>query len=256
MTNISFCTAIHYGSFAVTSTQKNQENIDDYFYLTGKKACVISTDLMQKCDTTRLVPLKLSFFLTLLKIVSYLTVICPLIMLLAKAINRTLLKHKVILFDRPTESILAKPLKPQSNIISVASTVSTISIVSPTHPLTSPQALTPSTSWFADIGNAAMSTAKSGYGTLSGFATKNAKALKAIGKSVLDSSVVGIKVGPVAESISCAGASMSALSKGKVKIAAALAAQSISLATLAVTDKLLSKEVKELNLVQKTSNNP
>lgn len=113
MTDISFCTAIHYGNLASTKIEKNQQNIDNYFYLTGKKAIVVSTDSIQRIDHAKLASMKLSFCITLLKIVSYLTVICPLIMLLAKAINRSLLKHKVVLLDKPAvkpaENTLTSP---------------------------------------------------------------------------------------------------------------------------------------------------
>lgn len=100
--NLSFSTAIHYGNFASTTIEKNQQNIDDYFCLSGKKACVVSTDSILNTDTAKWAPVKFSFSMTLLKIVSYLTVICPLIMLLAKVINRALLPHRVVLIGKPT----------------------------------------------------------------------------------------------------------------------------------------------------------
>lgn len=128
-----------------------------------------------------------------------------------------------------------------------------------TKPVTTPdtsktESSKPETSWFASIGKVAKDAAQSGYGALSDFASNNAKALTKIGRYALDTSVAGIKVGPAAESISCARASASAFANGKVKISAALAMQSFSLATLALTNKLLSTEVKELNLVQKIAN--
>lgn len=84
-TRINFFTPIQYTGNKKTFTQCVQEGIEDYFYLRGQ-VCVINTDRRSTCleqNTSRH-----NVILGAIKIISYVTVIIPLIMLIAKAIYR------------------------------------------------------------------------------------------------------------------------------------------------------------------------
>jgi len=96
--NIGFFTAVEYGPEAKDYTQSILEKVDNYFYLGGKKACIVQEKTkngQEKAllsDTTSSLSLVASF----VKVLSYFTVVIPLGMLLAKTILRSTHTFRVI----------------------------------------------------------------------------------------------------------------------------------------------------------------
>ncbi len=90
MSQISFFTPLEFKK-AETFLQKSLEKVDHYFYLGGKKAIVLSDDtiVLQKGES--------SLLSTAAKVLSYATVVLPLIMLIAKAALR--FAHKVSKYE-------------------------------------------------------------------------------------------------------------------------------------------------------------
>jgi hypothetical protein len=87
METVAFFTPVHFQEkpFSLLGM------VDNYFYFGGKKACVIKNvqeAILVEGSTTRLV--------TALKIISYCTVVLPLIMLLAKAILRSIYTFRIV----------------------------------------------------------------------------------------------------------------------------------------------------------------
>lgn len=81
---ISFFTPVGFGS----QSQPFSEKIDNYFHLGGKKAYVIPGHVEQGSEGVVLTQGQSSFLTTVLKIVSYFTLIIPVLMLIAKAALR------------------------------------------------------------------------------------------------------------------------------------------------------------------------
>jgi hypothetical protein len=86
MSKVNFFTAVSFGDHRKTGTQKFLEGVDDYFYLGGKKACVIAGE-SQKTDKGTLLMEQESLF-TAVKVFSYFTGFVPVIMLIFKAALR------------------------------------------------------------------------------------------------------------------------------------------------------------------------
>jgi hypothetical protein len=86
--NINFFTAVKYGQ---TPTYKESliETVDNYFYLGGKKALVIQGKTEQGHENTILTDTNSSLLARVVKVFSYLTIILPLIMLIAKIALRS-----------------------------------------------------------------------------------------------------------------------------------------------------------------------
>ncbi len=81
MTSIRFFTPICYGNQTKSPRQFLLEKVDDYFYLSGRKAQVINGD---KNKVKEIHPDKRPLLLTALKVASYFTVILPIILLVMK----------------------------------------------------------------------------------------------------------------------------------------------------------------------------
>lgn len=90
MPKINFFTAITYQTPPKNCASKLLENVDDYFYLGGKKAHVLQGEKVVLSEA------KVSLLARIGKIFSYFTVIVPLMMLIAKAILRSQHSFKVI----------------------------------------------------------------------------------------------------------------------------------------------------------------
>lgn len=88
MSSIPFFAPVLYGNnIAKTNLEKAAEWVDSYFYLGGRQACIISTDGVRQ--THMLSPRgKPPFLCTVLKVISYATVVLPLLGLALKAILR------------------------------------------------------------------------------------------------------------------------------------------------------------------------
>lgn len=89
MLNLNFFTPVSFGDQPKSCTQALLETVDSYFYLGGKKAYVIPGHIQQDIKGTVLTEDSAPFLITALKVLSYLTVILPMIMLIAKAILRS-----------------------------------------------------------------------------------------------------------------------------------------------------------------------
>lgn len=86
MSKVNFFTAVSFGDHRKTGAQKFLEGVDDYFYLGGKKACVIAGESL-KTDKGTLLMKQESLF-TAVKVFSYFTGFIPVIMLIFKAALR------------------------------------------------------------------------------------------------------------------------------------------------------------------------
>lgn len=93
---VKFSTPFVFETYPVTSSQKALECIDDYFFLKGKKACVFVNNQSLKAQSASLRHITSSWYMTALKVLSYFTIICPLVMLLAKFIARSLQPHTIL----------------------------------------------------------------------------------------------------------------------------------------------------------------
>lgn len=105
---VKFSTPFSFETQPMTRSQKACERIDDYFFLKGRKACIFVENKSGKAQYATLHHMTSPWYMTALKVLSYFTIICPLVMLLAKAIARllmpiTTLKNKV-------ESLTAAPI--------------------------------------------------------------------------------------------------------------------------------------------------
>lgn len=85
---IGFFTAVKYRQDTRTSRQSFLEKVDNYFYLGGKKAYVIQGKTQEGHEMVVLSEAQSSLLARIAKVFSYLTLIIPLIMLVAKAILR------------------------------------------------------------------------------------------------------------------------------------------------------------------------
>ena len=86
MTSINFFTPVTYGNQPKTCSQSAREFVDNYFYLRGKKATVI--DAQDPASKVVLLQKTTPCLLTCLKVITYLTLIIPLLFLITKAFLR------------------------------------------------------------------------------------------------------------------------------------------------------------------------
>lgn len=96
MTKVGFFTAVSFGNQSKSCTQSAIETVDSYFYLGGKKACVIPGHTQQDSEGAILTKDSPAFLITALKVISYLTVAIPVILLIAKAILRSIHSFHII----------------------------------------------------------------------------------------------------------------------------------------------------------------
>jgi hypothetical protein len=85
---VSFWDPINYRGYAQTHDHMALERIDDYFYLGGRVAVVYDEPLDPESTPVHIQLHRPDFLLTVIKVISYATVIIPIIMLIAKCILR------------------------------------------------------------------------------------------------------------------------------------------------------------------------
>ncbi len=88
MAKVGFFTAVSFGSLTETCAQSALETVDSYFYLGGKKACVIAGRVQNGKEDIVLAEGDSSCFLSALKVMSYFTIIIPVLALIVKAVLR------------------------------------------------------------------------------------------------------------------------------------------------------------------------
>lgn len=100
---ISFCTPIKYaGCQNVTFGQRMTERVDDYFYLSGRCAFVVQGQPHKNGSEEVVVQLgETPCWKTILKVISYATVILPLIMVMAKIILRNSYRYHECMPPQP-----------------------------------------------------------------------------------------------------------------------------------------------------------
>lgn len=96
MAKVDFFTPVTYQNFQKPSNGSSLERVDDYFYLGGKKANVIQGLTKSGKERAILLDASSSGLLNIAKVISYFTVIIPLIMLVLKVALRTQHTFKVI----------------------------------------------------------------------------------------------------------------------------------------------------------------
>src|SRR3990167_8084861 len=96
MTKVDFFTPVNFGNQPKSCTQSLLEGVDSYFYLGGKKAYVIPGQTQQGTEGAVLAKDSPAFLITALKIISYCTVVLPLVMLIAKTILRSIHSFHII----------------------------------------------------------------------------------------------------------------------------------------------------------------
>jgi len=90
MAKVGFFTAVSFGNQTKSCTQSFLETVDSYFYLGGKKAYVIPGHTQSGAEGAVLSKDSPAFLITALKVVSYLTVALPIVMLIVKAVLRSI----------------------------------------------------------------------------------------------------------------------------------------------------------------------
>ncbi len=116
MSSVSFFTPINYGGFARTCGESLLEAVDDYFYLGGSKAQYIPGHTLGNSEGVAISQNSSSLFKTLLKIVSYCTVIIPLIVLLAKMILRCSHQFHLVGTSAPLPILGSNPIGGEDEI--------------------------------------------------------------------------------------------------------------------------------------------
>ena len=99
MSEINFFTPIYYGAHANSTKEKALQNIDNYFYICGKKAVVIPGRTDDGKEKVMLQSTKFSIGAMLKTIgiaLSIFTVIIPFIMLISKAALRSSHSYKIM----------------------------------------------------------------------------------------------------------------------------------------------------------------
>ncbi len=96
MGQVNFFTAVSFGSHPKSCSQSLLEAVDSYFYLGGKKAFVIPGDIDQGAKKVVLSQDSSSFLGTVFKVISYATLIIPAIVLIAKAILRSIYSFETV----------------------------------------------------------------------------------------------------------------------------------------------------------------
>ena len=97
MERVAFFTPVNFGGDQPkSSTESLIESVENYFYLGGKKAYVIPGEINQNSKGVVLLQDSPALLAVVLKVISYLTVIIPVVMLIAKAIVRSLYHFHII----------------------------------------------------------------------------------------------------------------------------------------------------------------
>lgn len=89
MAGISFCTPVEYGNQATSLGQKLTEFVDGYFYWGGRIAVVVPGAMRNGSQEVFIRNEEAPLWKTALKVLSYLTVILPIVFLIAKALLRS-----------------------------------------------------------------------------------------------------------------------------------------------------------------------
>lgn len=89
MSGIRFCTPIDYEGHWATLSQLLTQSVDGYFFLGGEVAVTLPGNVRNGSQEVVLQQRETSWWKTALKVLSYMTVIIPVIMLIAKAVLRS-----------------------------------------------------------------------------------------------------------------------------------------------------------------------
>jgi hypothetical protein len=89
MANLGFFTPIQFANQHKTFSQRLVETVDSYFYLGGRKAYVIPGHAQGRSEGIIFEDDTALFVTTTLKVISYLTLVIPAVMLIAKALLRS-----------------------------------------------------------------------------------------------------------------------------------------------------------------------
>lgn len=98
---LSFFTAVDYPATRLDSSRRAIRNIDDYFYLGGRKAQVVNVESKKRSVVEMKDGYSSNWFMTTLKIASYFTLVIPAIMLFAKLIARSQVSYYIVEADKP-----------------------------------------------------------------------------------------------------------------------------------------------------------
>lgn len=107
MTNINFTRAVSYEIPNKSTSQRDLANIDGFFSCNGMRATVVRIDEKTKTEYAVLTKVATAWYFTALKVLAYLTIILPIIMLIAKAIARS--QHKIVIIDKDPPLLLPTP---------------------------------------------------------------------------------------------------------------------------------------------------
>lgn len=95
---VGFFTAVSFGNQSTSCTQSLLETVDSYFYLGGRQAHVMPGYVQQEREAVHLREADASpCWVTALKVISYLTIAIPVVMMIAKAILRSI--HTFYIMD-------------------------------------------------------------------------------------------------------------------------------------------------------------
>lgn len=99
MEKVGFFTAVSFGDQPKSCTESLLETVDSYFYLgiwDSKRACVIAPQPQASSREAVLIEDSPAFVVTALKVVSYLTIILPVVLLMVKAVLRSIHSFQII----------------------------------------------------------------------------------------------------------------------------------------------------------------
>lgn len=96
MANVNFFTAVSFGNQPKSCSQTLLEKVDGYFHLGGKKAYVIPGHTQQGVEGVLLTQDSPSLFIVVLRVLSYFTIIFPIVMLAVKAVLRSIHTFHII----------------------------------------------------------------------------------------------------------------------------------------------------------------
>jgi tetratricopeptide (TPR) repeat protein len=114
MSQISFCTSLKYSENEQSFCNDIRESVDSYFYLGGKKVSVINVDKETNIHHVSFIKAEPGYITTVLKVISYLTIVLPIFFLILKAVLRAGIHIKLIeneskIFDK--NPILLNPIE-------------------------------------------------------------------------------------------------------------------------------------------------
>lgn len=89
MENIDLFTSVAFGAYPKTCLQLALETVDNYFYLGGKRAYVIPEHSQEGKEGVVLIEDSAPFLMTALKVTSYVSILLPAILLIAKIVLRS-----------------------------------------------------------------------------------------------------------------------------------------------------------------------